>query len=155
MSNAFPKLHQNLSYQTKPVYLRTIWQRSSYKTKNGFAFKLYSQASHFEYHECENVIYKGELGGLYGRFHKPKRPKILSLAIALFTIPVHKNIHIHNILLERTRPFKFTRTKYVISRRGKEQNRAKFTIRDHFYSLTGSIKFFGNFGHQGPFLVKK
>ena len=39
-----------------------------------------------------------------------------------------------------TRPFKFIRTKYVISRRGKEQNGAKFTIRDHFYSLTGSIK---------------
>ena len=41
---------------------------------------------------------------------------------------------------ERTRLFKFIRTKYVISWRGKEQNGAKFTIRDFFYSLTGSIK---------------
>ena len=31
----------------------------------------------------------------------------------------------------------FTLTKYVISRRGNEQNGAKFTLRDHFYRLTG------------------
>ena len=35
---------------------------------------------------------------------------------------------------------KFTRTTWVISRRGKERFGAKFTIRDHFYSFTGSIK---------------
>ena len=63
-----------------------------------------------------------------------------------------------NNIFERTRPFKFIRTNYVISRRGKEQNGAKFTIRDHFYSLTGSIKNIWEFWPLraifGPFLVE-
>ena len=52
-------------------------------------------------------------------------------------------------------PFKFTPTKYVISRRGKECFGAKFTKRDHFYIFTGYIQkildiaikglFFGHF----------
>ena len=58
------------------------------------------------------------------------------------------------MVFERTSPFKFTRTKYVISLRRKERFGAKFTTRDHFYSCTGSIKNIWIFC-PGPFLVEK
>ena len=54
---------------------------------------------------------------------------------------------------------KFREVYTSLDERGKEQNEAKFTIRDHFYSLTGSIKNIWEFWPLraifGPFLVEK
>ena len=56
-------------------------------------------------------------------------------------------------------PFKFTPTKYVISRRGKECFGAKFTKRDHFYIFTGYIQKILDIwplkAFSWPFLVEK